>query len=57
MTVVNKGGRPKAENPRDRIVTLRLTAEEFEQLEEFAKSKSLTKTQVILEGLEKVYSK
>jgi len=56
LTVVNKGGRPKAENPRDRIVTLRLTLEEFVQLEEFAKKKSLTKTQVILEGLNKVYS-
>lgn len=51
-----KCGRPKAENPRCNIVTLRLTDEELSQLEEFAESKSLTKTQVILEGLEKVYS-
>lgn len=56
MTVKNVGGRPKAENPRNKIVTLRLTVEEFERLEEFSKEKSLTKTQVILEGLEKVYS-
>lgn len=52
----NKVGRPKAENPRSNIVTLRLTIEELSRLEEFAKSKSLTKTQVILEGLNKVYS-
>lgn len=56
MAEKNKGGRPKAEDPKNKIVTLRLTGEQFAQLEEYSEEKSLTKTQVILEGLEKLYS-
>lgn len=56
MAEKNKGGRPKAEDPKNRIVTLRLTGEQFARLEEYSEKKSLTKTQVILGGLEKLYS-
>ena len=52
----NKGGRPKADDPKNKMVTLRLTAEQYSRLEAYSKQKSLTKTQVILAGLEKVYS-
>ena len=54
--VKNKGGRPKAEDPKNRIVTLRLTQEQYSRLEAYSENKSLTKTQVILEGLERIYS-
>ena len=53
----NKGGRPKAEEPKNKIVTLRLTEEQYSRLEAYSKKNKLTKTQVILEGLEEIYSK
>lgn len=55
--IKNKGGRPKAEDPKKRIVTLRLTEEQYSKLEAYSKSNSLSKSQVILEGLEYIYSK
>lgn len=51
-----KMGRPKTEDPKNKIVTLRLTGEQYAQLEDYSKNKSMTRTQVILKGLEKLYS-
>ena len=56
MAEKNKGGRPKSENPKNIIVTLRLNREQLARLEEYSEKHSLTKTQVILDGLEKLYS-
>ena len=53
----NKGGRPAIDNPRRSPVTVRLTAGEYSKLKEYAESHSQTITQVILEGIELVYSK
>ncbi|SDB45197.1 hypothetical protein SAMN02910298_02261 [Pseudobutyrivibrio sp. YE44] len=55
--VKNKGGRPKSDEPKKRIVGLRLTEEQYSRLEAYSQKRQLTKTQVILEGLENLYSK
>ena len=39
-------GRPKSENPKSRQFRMRLTEEEFSNLEQVAKQKSMTKTEV-----------
>ncbi|MBQ3795998.1 MAG: CopG family transcriptional regulator [Butyrivibrio sp.] len=55
--IKNKGGRPAIDNPRRSPVTVRLTADEYSRLKEYAELHSQTITQVILEGIEMVYSK
>ncbi len=52
-----KVGHPFAENPRKSPVTVRLTSEEYARLKEYADLHSMTMTQVIMEGINMVYSK
>ena len=47
-----KMGRPKADNPKSEIVTLRLLPEQKARLEAYARKCGLTKTQVVLKALE-----
>ena len=42
-----KMGRPKAEKPADKKVTIRLTGEEHELLLEYTKNHNITMTQVV----------
>nr|DAU78580.1 MAG TPA: Alginate and motility regulator [Caudoviricetes sp.] len=49
-------GRPKSENPKSRQFRMRLTEEEFSNLEQVAKQKSMTKTEVVMRGIELVKS-
>ena len=52
-----KMGRPKAEKPADKKVTIRLTGEEPELLLEYTKHHNMTMTQVVkLAVLEKIMS-
>ena len=52
-----KMGRPKAEKPADKKVTIRLTGEEHELLLEYTKNHNMTMTQVVkLAVLEKLMS-
>ena len=53
---VSAMGRPKAENPKSKQLTVRLDNETFEKLEESAKSLNTTRVDVIRQGIEKVFS-
>ena len=44
-------GRPKSENPKDRIVTVRFTGEEYEMLKRLASYRESTVTNVIKDGI------
>lgn len=50
-----KMGRPKAENPKSSAVTLRMLPGQRKRLEAYAEKCGLTKTQVVLIALEKLY--
>jgi len=52
----SKGGRPKSDNPKKKTVTIRVTADEYDRLMEYSEKRGMTMTQVLLKGLEKVYS-
>ena len=52
-----KVGHPFSDNPKKSPVTIRLTSDDYSRLEEYADKHSVTMTQVIMEGLEMVYSK
>ncbi|HEL2475500.1 hypothetical protein [Streptococcus suis] len=49
-------GRPKSENPKTRQFRMRLTEEEFSNLENVAEQKNMTKTEVVMRGIELVKS-
>lgn len=49
-------GRPKSGNPKTRQFRMRLTEEEFSNLEEVAEQKNMTKTEVVMRGIELVKS-
>lgn len=42
-----KMGRPKAENPADKRITIRLNGEEHERLLEYTRNHNMTMTQVV----------
>lgn len=52
-----KVGHPFSDNPKKSPVTIRLTSDDYSRLKEYADTHSVTMTQVIMEGLEMVYSK
>lgn len=52
-----KVGRPTEENPKHSPVTIRLTSNEYSRLKEYSEQHSKTMTQIIMEGIEMVYSK
>ena len=45
--ILAKMGRPKAENPADKRITIRLNGEEHELLLEYTKNHNMTMTQVV----------
>lgn len=53
--VMSKQGRPVEENSMKKVVTVRMTDEEHEKLTKYAQKSSKTLTQVIKEGIEKMY--
>lgn len=47
-------GRPKSENPKNRQVKIKMTEQEFQSLRDLAEKKSMTKTEVVMRGIELV---
>lgn len=50
-----KMGRPKAESPKKKNVSFRLTEEEYLKLSEYAAKHELTTTQTIQKGIDLLY--
>ena len=53
----NPNGRPPSIEPRLKMVGVKLSAAERERLDEAARMKNTTKTKVIVEGIDLVYSR
>ncbi len=49
-------GRPKIDNPKGDFVGVRLDKSTIDKLDEAAKVKKTTRSEVVREGIEKVYS-
>ena len=45
-------GRPKAQIPRDKAMTIRLTNFEFEKISKIAEKLQITKTEAVLRGID-----
>lgn len=54
--MTKKMGRPPAEKPRINQTRIRMTDEEVKKLEFCCRKTGLNKTEVILQGIEKVYN-
>jgi hypothetical protein len=52
---VGKMGRPKSDVIKDRIVTIRMSAEEFDMLKEYSERHRQTITKTITEGVNLLY--
>ena len=49
-------GRPKSENPKNRQLKIKMTEQEFQNLNSLAEKKNMTKTEVVMRGIELVKS-
>lgn len=49
-------GRPKSENPKGEFVGVRLDKETIEKLDAVAEERQTSRSEVIREGIQKVYS-
>lgn len=49
-------GRPKSENPKSKQLKIRMTEKEFQNLTDIAEKKGMTKTEVVMHGIELVKS-
>ena len=47
-----KVGRPKAEIPRNKIINIRVTENEFEKISRVAAKKNMTKTDALIRGID-----
>ena len=52
---MTKMGRPKLDEIKDRIVTVRMSAEEYEKLKAYARDHQQTMTEIIKQGINLVY--
>lgn len=52
-----KVGRPKEVNPRDKIIGVRLTEKEYNELLAYNETHNQTITQTVVEGLNSLYEK
>lgn len=57
MLMINKGGRPQSDNPKQSVLGVRVTTEEHERIKQYASLHHQTISQVVLEGLELLYTK
>ena len=48
-------GRPKAESPRQKTLSIRVTKEEYEKLTEYATKHNLTITEAVHKGVNLLY--
>ena len=51
-----KTGRPKSENPKKKVIGLKLTEEETAKLKEYASKHDMTVTQVLQRGIDLQYA-
>lgn len=51
----NKGGRPQSDNPKTKVIGVRLTTAEYKKLKEYACCNNQTISQVVTESLEHLY--
>ncbi|WFA76423.1 hypothetical protein PFZ59_02890 [Streptococcus suis] len=49
-------GRPKSENPKNKQVKVKLTEQELRDLNALAEKKNMTKTEIVMRGIELVKS-
>ena len=49
---MNVNGRPQVENPKNKVLGVRVTSDEHEQITQYAKEHHKTISQVVLERLE-----
>ncbi|HEL2465874.1 hypothetical protein [Streptococcus suis] len=49
-------GRPKSENPKNKQVKIKMTEKEYQDLNDLAEKKSMTKTEIVMRGIELVKS-
>lgn len=54
--MAHKGGRPISENPKEKLLSVRVTEEEQERLKTYAANNDLTLTQAVRLALELLYS-
>lgn len=52
-----KMGRPKADITKKKVVSVRMTPEEFDRLKEYADSLDMTVTQVVQQGVNSIIEK
>lgn len=55
--MVNKCGRPQSENPKQKVLGVRVTDKDYERIKQYADRHHQTISQVVLEGLELLYNK
>lgn len=55
--MANPNGRPQVENPKQSVLGVRVTVEDHEKIKKYAKDNHQTISQVVLEGLDLLYSK
>lgn len=53
--MMRRVGRPNIENPSDKVVTLRMTQDEYERLKQYAELHYQTITDSLKDGLKKLY--
>lgn len=51
-----KIGRPKSDNPRNKQLKIKMTEQEFQDLNDLAKKKNMTKTEIVMRGIELIKS-
>ncbi|CFR10670.1 phage protein [Streptococcus agalactiae] len=49
---LKKAGRPKLDNPQDKRVTFRMTAETFQKFEDYCKREEVTKSEGIRRAID-----
>ncbi|CYU90917.1 TPA: hypothetical protein TZY53_001738 [Streptococcus suis] len=49
-------GRPKSDNPKNKQLKVKMTEQEFQDLSDLADKKGMTKTEVVMRGIELVKS-
>ena len=53
--MANKDGRPLVENPRNQVLGVRVTKEEYEQVKAYSSEHQQSISQTVLEGLKLLY--
>lgn len=49
-------GRPKSNNPKNKQLKIKMTEQEFQNLNDLAEKKNMTKTEIVMRGIELVKS-